>query len=69
MSKIRVVSLSELEDTKKWLESGETGVQVPLEVSYKSYAQSLRKFLSISGEVPTICKIDDNELYVRLIGE
>ena len=68
MARTRVVSLSELEDIRKCLEYENT-VKVPDGVSQKSFAQSLRNFLSVGGEVPTICKIGEDELYVRLIGE
>ena len=61
MGRPRVVSLSELEKSKTWLES-ETVISVPSGVSQKVFAQSLRKFL---GGYPTICRVGDNELYVK----
>ena len=59
----------ELEMAKRWLMSGETVVQVPEGTTQVNWANQLRTYLSKNGEVPTICKIGDTELYVRLIGE
>jgi hypothetical protein len=66
MSRPRVVSIFDLEDIKKLLKDGETVIRVPEGVLLTSFAQSLRKFL---GGYPTICKIGDDELYIRLTGE
>lgn len=60
---------SELDGAKRWLDSGERVVQVPEGTTQVNWAYQLREFLSRGGEVPTICKIGDNELYIILKGE
>jgi hypothetical protein len=60
---------AELEKAKKWLEQGETVVQVPEGTTQINWANQLRVFLGKDGALPTICKIGDTELYVRLTGE
>jgi hypothetical protein len=59
----------ELEQVKRWLQSGERIVQVPEGTTQTNWINQLRMYLGINGEVPTICRIGDTELYVRLIGE